>query len=145
MKGYANPSGTKKVTLCCTNSSRGLQPHPHPFPFQFPDQTFGLCILLTEMKAARLLVIGGLMLLSVICGPGEASAQQDQQLQFSFFNSFGGGFISSGSVPAVGLALHAASCKPGRPAGIHPQLRSKRLRGILTIHLFYIIFTLDIL
>jgi len=59
---------------------------------------FGLCIPLTKMKAARLLVMGGLMLLSV-------SAQQDQQLQFSFFTSFGGGFISSGSVPAVGLAL----------------------------------------
>jgi len=57
------------------------------------------------MKAARLLVIGGLKRLSVICLPGEASAQQDQQLQFSFFTSFGGGFISSGSVPAVGLAL----------------------------------------
>ena len=99
------PSGTKKVTLCCTNSSRGLQPHLLPFPFQFPDQTFGLCIPLTKMKAARLLVIGGLMLLSVICWPGEASTQQDQQLQFSFFTSFGGGFISSGSVPAVGLAL----------------------------------------
>ena len=34
-----------------------------------------------------------------------ARAQPDQQLQFSFFTSFSGGFISSGSVPAVGLAL----------------------------------------
>jgi len=57
------------------------------------------------MKTARLLVVGGLMLFSVICWPGGASAQQDQQLQFSVFTSFGGGFISSGSVPAVGLAL----------------------------------------
>ena len=45
------------------------------------------------------------MFLSVISWLGRACAQGDQQLHFSFFTSFGGGFISSGSVPAVGLAL----------------------------------------
>jgi len=60
--------------------------------------------------AVRHPITGGpVLLLSLITcwlgAAGGAHAQQVQQLQFSFFTSFGGGFISSGSVPAVGLAL----------------------------------------
>ena len=89
---------------------------PMPIPFQIIEVRSGgrgrqgtrLCFPLKLLAAIKMKSVRhGLMLLSVISWLGRACAQRDQhvQLQFSFFTSFGGGFISSGSVPAVGLAL----------------------------------------
>ena len=141
LKGMLYPSGTKKVTLCCTNSSRGLQPHPHSI--SIPISRSDVWILHSADQNES----------------GEASRHWRLDAPFSHLLA-GRGQRTTRPTAAV-LLLHfirrrvhlfrfsaccgtgaAASCKPGRPAGLHPQLRSTGFRGILTIHFFCIIFYL---
>ena len=136
--GMLYPSGTKKVTLSCTNSSRGLQPHPNPFPFQFPDQMFGLCIQNESSEASRHWRLDA-PFSHLLAGRGQRTTRPTAAVLLLHFIRRRVHLFRFSACCGTGAA---ASCKPGRPAGLHPQLRSTGFRGILTIHFFCIIFYL---